>query len=92
MKANYKKEEEIQADVQYGDIEEYCKFDNQGRVGFYRCELCSGPILGHMEVKCRALNGQRYDLNIVKSFQEWLERLQEFKKAKEKREERKEEK
>ena len=61
MKANYKRIEDIKIDIRSSEIEEILKFDNHGRYGFYKCELCSGPILGHLEVKCKALNGARYD-------------------------------
>ena len=56
MKANYKRIEDIKIDIWSTDIEEILKFDNYGRYGFYKCKSCSGPILGHLEVKCRALN------------------------------------
>ena len=45
LKANYTKEEEIQADARNTDIEEYCEFDNQGRLDFFRCESCDGQYL-----------------------------------------------
>ena len=45
-----------------------------------------------MEVKCRASDGARYEPDIAKSFEDWLERLLEVRRAKDKREERKEEK
>ena len=61
MKANYKRIEDIKVDIQSADIEEIWKFDNHGRYSFYKCEACTGPILGHLEVKCRALNGAGYD-------------------------------
>ena len=66
------------------------KFDNHGRYGFYKCESCSGPIIGHLEVKCRALNGARYDQVTEKSFEDWLERIPEFRVAVAQRERKKE--
>ena len=92
MKANYKKIDDIQIDIRRTDLEEFLKFDNHGRYGFFKCEACSGPILGHLEVKCRGLNGDRYDHQTVKRFEEWLERILEFRQALTNREERKEEK
>ena len=70
MKANYKKEEEIQAEIRNTAIEEYCEFDNTGRLDFFRCESCDGPILGHIAVKCRAFsaNGQIYDKDMTQIF------------------------
>ena len=67
MKANYKKLDEIKIDIQRTEVEEFLKFDNHGRYGFFKCEACGGPILGHLEVKCRALNDARYENQTVKS-------------------------
>ena len=90
MKANYERIENIKVDIQNADIEEIVKLDTYGRYGFYKCEACSGPILGHLEVKCRALNGVRYDPVTEKSFKDWLERISEFRVAMVQRERKKE--
>ena len=92
MKANYKRIKDIKIDIQSTDIEEILKFDNHGRDGFYKCEECTGPILGHLEVKCRALNGARYDPVTEKSFKDWPERIPEFRAAVAQRERKREEK
>ena len=92
LNANYKKIDNIQIDIQRTELEEFLKFDNHGRYGFFKCEACSGPILGHIEAKCRGLNGDQYDHQTVKSFEEWLERIPEFRQAITNREEKKEEK
>ena len=92
MKANYKKLNDIRIDIRRTELEEFLKFDNHGRYGFFKCESCSGPILGHLEVKCRGLNGERYDHQTVKSFEEWLERTAEFRQAIMDRERKKEDK
>ena len=81
MKANYKKIAEIQLDVQRTQLEEFLKFDSRDRYGFFKCEECGGPILGHIEPKCRGLNGARYDAVTVKSMEDWLERIPEFQHA-----------
>ena len=81
MKTNYKKIDDIQIDIRRTDLEEFLKFNNHGRYGFFKCEACGGPILGHLEVKCRGLNGDRYNHQTVKSFEEWLERIPEFRQA-----------
>ena len=59
MKNNYKKEADISTDVKNHGIDEYLKYDVYGRFGFFHCELCEGPLLGHQQTKCR--NGERYD-------------------------------
>ena len=38
-------------------------------------------MLGHLQVKCRGLNGERYDDRTAKSFEDWLERIAEFRRA-----------
>ena len=76
MKNNYKKLEDISTDIKNHGIDEYLKYDNHGRFGFFKCEGCDGPMLGHQQTKCR--HGERYDDRTVKSFENWLERIPEF--------------
>ena len=80
IKANYKKINDIRIDIRRTEtsLEEFLKFDNQGRYEFYRCETCAGPILGHLEVKCRGLSGERYDTQTIRSLEDWLERIDDF--------------
>ena len=78
MKANYKKLDDIAVDIRRTELSEFLKFDNHGRYRFFKCEACAGPILGHLAVKCRGLDGERYDHQMIKSFEEWLERIAEF--------------
>ena len=59
MKNNYKKLDDISTDVKNHGIDEYLKYDNHGRFGFFKCEGCDGPMLGHQQTKCR--HGDRYD-------------------------------
>ena len=92
MKDNYKKLDDIATDIRNSEIEKVLKFDSQDRYGFFHCETCGGPILGHLEPKCRRLNGVRYDNQTVKSFEDWLERIAEFRQAIADRERKKEEK
>ena len=48
---------------------------------FLKCEMCSAPILGHIEVKCRSLDGARYDREVVESLQNWMRRNKTFQQA-----------
>ena len=75
MKTKYKQLEEITAEIQNSDVETLLKFDGDGKYEFLKCETCDGPILGHQETGCRSLNGIRYNGRIVKSFENWLDRI-----------------
>ena len=75
MKNNYKNIDDIMHEVRSSEIEDFLEFVNNGRYEFYKCENCDGPILGHQEVKCRGLDGIRYDEQVVKSFENWLDTI-----------------
>ena len=79
MKKNYKKLEEIALDIKNHGLDEYVKFDNNGRYDFFKCEDCDGPMLGHLQTKCRNRD-HNYDDRTVKSFEGWLERSHEFRR------------
>ena len=81
MKANYKKAADLKSDIKKTDVDEFLKFDSADRYGFFKCEACGGPFLGHLEPKCWGLNGTRYDGHTVKSMEDWLERIPEFQHA-----------
>ena len=91
MKSDYKNMEEMKAEVMAVNIEEFLQFNNNGRFDFYKCESCGGPMLGHMEAKCRGLKGARYEEPIVKAFKDWFRGIPELKVAVDNRERRKEE-
>ena len=78
MKKNYKKSEEITTDIKTHGLDEYLEFDNTGRYEFYKCESCEGPMLGHLQNKCR--NKDPYDEQTTKSFEYWLKRNPELRK------------
>ena len=78
MKNNYKKIDEITHEIRHSEIEDFLEFDSNGKYELTRCETCDGPILGHLEVKCRTLDGVRYDGQTVKSFENWLKRINGF--------------
>ena len=86
MKANYKKLDEVVIDIRRTELGEFLKFDNLGRYKFFKCEECAGLILSHLTVKYRGLEGECYDSQTVKSFEEWLEGIAEFRQAVENRE------
>ena len=78
MKKNYMKQEEITINIKTHGLKEYLKFKNTGEYQFFKCEDCDGPILGHIQAKCR--NGENYDDRTVTKFEGWLERIPEFRK------------
>ena len=81
MKNNYKKIDDITHEIRHSEIEDFLEFDDNGKYKFFKCETCSGPILGHIEVKCRSLEGARYEREIVESLQNWLRRNKVFQQA-----------
>ena len=52
MKSNYKKPDDITADIKNHGLDQYLDYDNQGRFKFFSCEGCDGPMLGHIQSKC----------------------------------------
>ena len=81
MKNNYKKINNIASEIRHSEIEDFLEFDDGGKYKFLKCEICSGPILGHIEFKCRSLDGARYDREIVESLQNWIRRNKTFQQA-----------
>ena len=39
-------------------------FDDDGKYEFARCEGCFGPLLGHMEAKCREKEGSDMEVKL----------------------------
>ena len=78
MKKNYKKSDEITADIQTYGLEEYLEFDNTGRYKFYKCESCDDPMFGHLQNKCR--HKDPYEERTIKSFENDLRRVSELKR------------
>ena len=78
MRKNYKKMDEIARDIETNGLDEYVEFDNVGRYEFYKCGSCDGPILGHLQNKCRSKDP--YEEQTIKSFEKDLRRVSELKK------------
>ena len=51
------------------------------RYEFAKCEECDGPLLGHLEVKCLGKQGQRYESEKLKGFENWLKQVPGFREA-----------
>ena len=81
MKNNYKKIDDIASEIRHSEIEDFLEFDDGGKYKFLKCEICSGPIQGHIEVKCRSLDGARYNREIIESLQNWIRRNKTFQQA-----------
>ncbi len=77
MKKNYKSSEEITTDIKNNGLDEYLEFDNTGRYKFYRCKSCDGPMLGHLQNKCR--HKEPYEDQMIKIFEGWLKRNPDLK-------------
>ena len=81
MKNNYKKIDDIASEIRHSEIEDFLEFEDSGKYKFLKCEMCNGPILGHIEVKCRSLDGGRYEREVVESLQNWMRRNKTFQQA-----------
>ena len=57
MKENYKKIDDIAHKLRNSALNVLLDFDCNGKYEFIKCEICDGPILGHLEVKCQGLAG-----------------------------------
>ena len=80
---NYKKDAEIEAELENVNIENYLEFDYQGRYEFKECEYCTGPLLGHIQPKCPKVE---YDERGVKRFKTHLKNIGGFDASVKKRE------
>ena len=67
MKTNYRTATEMEEELRNNDLSNFLEFDDDGRYDFARCESCYGPLLGHLEVKCKG-EGIRYGSGAVTSF------------------------
>ena len=75
-KNNYKKIDDIASEIRHSEIEDFLEFYNGDKYKFLKCEMCNG-----IEVKCRSLDGARYDKEIVESLQNWMKRNKTFQQA-----------
>ena len=49
---NYKRDSDIDTELGNVDIENFVEFDYSGNYTFREREYCTGPLLGHIQVKC----------------------------------------
>ena len=82
---NYKKDSDIEAELSNVEIENFVEFDYGGNYTFRECEYCTGPLLGHIQVKCAKLE---YDEKIVKRYKTKLKNMPTFMTKIKEREER----
>ena len=81
IKSDYKNEEEIGEELKGANVDYAVEFNSIGEYEFFRCEICGGPMLGHIGPKCRGLKGVRYEEPIVKAFEDWLRKNPHLKVA-----------
>ena len=74
IKKNYLKQEDITINIKAHGLEEYVELKNNGEYQFFKCEDCDGPILGHIQAKCK----DNYDDRTITKFEGWLKRIPEF--------------
>ena len=81
IKNNYRALEEIEDELKNVDLGNFLDFDYEGRYEFANCEGCDGPLLEHLEVKCLGKQGQRYESEKLKGFENWLKWAPWFREA-----------
>ena len=81
MKKNYGSLADIEEEIKNVDIDNFLEFDYGGLYEFARCEGCYGPLLGHLEAKCKGKEGARYERETVRLFENYLKRIGGFKEA-----------
>ena len=59
MKKKYQSEEEIEQELKSFGIENFVEFNANDEYVFGKYEKWEGPLIGHMEVKCR---GEMWDM------------------------------
>ena len=72
---NYKKDPEMENELNMIEIENYVRFWDNGQFEFKECEYCTGPLLGHIQSKCPRVE---YDEKGVKRFKNHLKNLGGF--------------
>ena len=82
---NYKRDSDIEKELENVEIENFLEFDYSGNYTFLECEYCTGPLLGHIQPKCSKVE---YDEKIVKRFQQKIRRMQSFQDKIKEREEK----
>ena len=75
---NYKKDAELENEMDTIDLGNYVKYDEHGHSTFKKCPHCGGPTLGHIQVKCPKVH---YDEQAVKDFEFYLESLGGYKEC-----------
>ena len=91
MKNRYGAVSEIEVELKNVEIENFLDFKANDEFEFAKYEGCDGPLLGHLEFKCRGKQGVRYWSEAVKSFKHWLKRVPGFREAVAARQQKKEE-
>ena len=76
---NYKTNEDIIAETD-NDIKNVLDFFRFGQYEFVHCGFCGGPRLGHKSEKCRQLNNERYDDELVRAFEDKIKTIYGFRK------------
>ena len=72
---NYKKDAEIEDEMDTVDMGNFVKYDQQGNHTFIKCPYCLGPKLGHIQAKCPKV---KYDKEVSDQFEIYLENLGGF--------------
>ena len=72
---NYKKDAEMENEMDMVDMGNFVKYDENGHFTFRKCPYCYRPLMGHIQSKCPKV---RFDKDAVEQFEIYLENLGGF--------------
>ena len=75
IKKNNQSQDDVEEEHKHMGLENFPDFNANNEYTFVQCENCDGPILGHIEVKCGSREGDRYEVDVVRSFENWIKRI-----------------
>ena len=81
IKKNYQSQSEVEEELKHVRLQSFLDFHANDEYTFVWCENCDGPILGPIEVKCGSREGDRYEVDDIRSFDNWITRIPGFRGA-----------
>ena len=81
IKKNYQSQNDVEEELKHVGLESFLEFNANNDYTIVWCKNCDGPILGHIEVKYSSREGERYEADAVRSFENQIKRNPAFRGA-----------